>query len=63
VSWDYSLDAHDNHAAAAAEYIQAKNWGPLDLWRGGQLPDGTYAWVRADETIGDRMSTIRQRQG
>jgi len=43
VPWDYALDPAENHAAACAAYANRKGWsGP---WHGGQLPDGSYAWV------------------
>lgn len=43
--WDYSLDAHKNHARAAHELAQQLGW--LDRWDlvSGSLPDGSQCHV------------------
>lgn len=52
VSYDHSLDVEGNHRAAC-DALRAKLSWVGDYYAdmvGGQLPDGSYAWVFAGET-------------
>jgi hypothetical protein len=43
VPWDYAADPVKNHRIAAFALMLKLNWtGRVE---GGQLPDGSYAWV------------------
>lgn len=47
VAWDHGLGAPDNHAAACKALVTKLGWP--GTWLGGQLPDGTYAYVSTGE--------------
>lgn len=47
LSWEYGLDVEENHKAACVALRERLGWVGqyyTDMV-GGQLPDGTYAWV------------------
>lgn len=46
VPWDDRLNIPENHRAAMRTVVYYKEWGNPNDWVGGQLPDGSYAWVQ-----------------
>jgi hypothetical protein len=47
VSYNHSMNGQQNHRAAAIALAAKLDWD--GDWQGGQLPDGSYAWTRADD--------------
>jgi hypothetical protein len=55
LSWDHALNADGNHCAAAKALAEKWGWN-FGEWIGGQLPDGSNAWVCRDTRSHDAFT-------
>lgn len=54
VAYDHAMRAFDNHRMACQALLLKTHNPVLQLWSGGHLGPGEYAWVREDFVASDR---------